>query len=120
MAKILLAAYVLNSLLILILIAATLGFISFGNSYGFFLAFVSALIAFGIYKRNRWAYFSAAAWSLACYQLAKQGYEFQSIKRYVMVLGFALIPIALFLHEVLAKKPQNPCNGTQDNQDKQH
>jgi hypothetical protein len=35
--------------------------------------------------------------------LAKQGYEFQSIKRQVMILGFALIPVALFLHEILGK-----------------
>lgn len=106
MSKTLIAAQVLNVLLVAILIVATLGFVSFGNLYGLFLALVSSLIAFGVYKHNRWAYFSAAAWALACYQLAKQGYEFQSIKRYVMILGFFLVPVALFLHETLAKKPQ--------------
>ncbi|RYD73452.1 MAG: hypothetical protein EOP55_17015 [Sphingobacteriales bacterium] len=50
------------------------------------------------------AYFAAAAWGLACYQLAKQGYEFKQIRHQVMALGFIIIPIALFLHEVLAKK----------------
>lgn len=104
MSKTIIVAHILNGILLSVLVLATLGFISFANPYGFFLALVSASIAFGVYKHNRWAYFSAAAWALACYQLAKQGYEFQSIKRYVMVLGFLLVPIAIFLHETLAKK----------------
>lgn len=119
MSKILIVAHLLNGLLIAILVLATFGFVSFGNLYGLFLALVSSLIAFGVYKRNRWAYFSAAAWGLACYQLAKQGYEFQSIKRYAMVIGIFLVPVALFLHEVLAKKPQqNAQNHSSDSNDK--
>lgn len=118
MSKTLIAAHILNGFLLAILLLATMGFISFANPYGFFLALVSASIAVGVYKHNRRAYFCAAAWALACYQLAKQGYEFQSIKRYVMILGFMLIPVALFLHETLAKKPkqnaQNSSNGTND------
>lgn len=108
-------AAVLNWLLFLILLLSVAGFLSFGNVYGLFLALVTTLIAFGVYKNNRWAYFSAAAWGLACYQLAKQGYEFESIKRYVMVLGILLIPLALFLHEVLAtKNKKNAQNGGTD------
>ncbi len=119
MSKVLIVAHALNGLLIAILALATLGFVSFANLYGFFLALVSSLIAVGVYKRNRWAYFSAAAWGLACYQLAKQGYEFQSIKRYAMVIGIFLVPVALFLHEVLAKKPQqNAQNQSSDSNDK--
>jgi hypothetical protein len=119
MSKILIVAHLLNGLLIAILVLATFGFVSFGNLYGLFLALVSSLIAFGVYKRNRWAYFSAAAWGLACYQLAKQGYEFQSIKRYAMVIGIFLVPVALFLHEVLAKKlQQNAQNHSSDSNDK--
>jgi hypothetical protein len=103
MSKIMIVASVLNWLLVIVLSVATVGFISFANAYGFFLAAVTAVIAWFCYKHNRWGYFAAAAWALACYQLAKQGYEFQSIKRQVMIAGFILIPVALFLHETLAK-----------------
>lgn len=117
MSKVLIVANVLNVALLLILIAAVAGFISFNNIYGFFLAAVTAGIVWGVYKHQRWGYFAAAAWALACYQLSKQGYEFQAIKREVMILGFSLIPIALFLHETLgkaaAKSAQN--NNKDDN-----
>ncbi|MFC3114456.1 hypothetical protein [Cellvibrio fontiphilus] len=103
MSKILIVAKLLNVILLLILIAAVCGFISFANVYGLFLAVVTALIAWGVYQHKRWGYFAAAAWALACYQLSKQGYEFQAIKRQVMILGFVLIPVALFLHETLGK-----------------
>lgn len=103
MSTLLIIANLLNGFLIIILSASIAGFISFFNIYGFFLASVTALIAWGVFKQLRWGYFAAAVWALACYQLAKQGYEFQSIKRHVMILGFVLIPITLFLHEVLGK-----------------
>ncbi len=103
MSKVLIVANVLNIFLLVVLIASVAGFISFGNPYGIFLAAVTAVIAWGVYKHKRWGYFAAAAWALACYQLSKQGYEFQSIKRHVMILGFSLIPLALFLHETLGK-----------------
>lgn len=103
MSKLLIVANVLNVALLIILVASIAGFISFLNIYGLFLACVTAAIAWGVFKQQRWGYFAAAAWALACFQLAKQGYEFQSIKRHVMMLGFALIPVALFLHETLGK-----------------
>jgi hypothetical protein len=119
MSKVMIVARVLNWLLLLIFIAAIAGFISFANAYGFFLAAVTAAIAWFCYQHNRWGYFAAAAWALACYQLAKEGYEFQSIKRHVMIAGFIIIPLALFLHETLgktaAKSAQN--NGNNDNHD---
>jgi hypothetical protein len=115
MSKLMIVANVLNVALLIILVASITGFISFLNIYGLFLASVTAVITWGVFKQQRWGYFAAAAWALACYQLAKQGYEFQSIKRHVMMLGFALIPLALFLHETLgkatAKSAQN--NGKQ-------
>lgn len=114
MSKLMIVARVLNWLLLLVFFVAIAGFISFANAYGFFLAAVTAVIAWFCYKHNHWGYFAAAAWALACYQLAKQGYEFQSIKRHVMTAGFILIPIALFLHETLgkavAKTAQNDSN----------
>lgn len=103
MSKVMVVAKVLNWLLLAMLFLAIAGFISFANAYGFFLAAVTAAITWFCYKQNRWGYFAAAAWALACYQLAKQGYEFQSIKRHVMMLGFILIPITIFLHETLGK-----------------
>ncbi|QEY17187.1 hypothetical protein D0C16_15090 [Cellvibrio sp. KY-GH-1] len=118
MSKVMVVARVLNGFLLVILVAAVAGFISFANAYGFFLAAVTAAIAWFCYQHNRWGYFAAAAWALACYQLAKQGYEFQSIKRHVMMLGFAVIPLALFLHETLgkaaAKSAQNDGNSVND------
>jgi hypothetical protein len=103
MSKLLIVSNVLNGLLLIVLVASVAGFISFLNIYGLFLASVTAVIAWGVFKQRRWGYFAAAAWALAGYQLAKQGYEFQSIKRHVMILGFVLIPLALFLHETLGK-----------------
>jgi hypothetical protein len=115
MTKTLRAARLLNSILLILLLAAVAFFLSFANSYGVFLALVTALIAWGVFKQNRWGYFSAAAWGLACYQLAKQGYEFQAIKRHVMIMGICVIPIALFLHEVLAKLPPKSARDNSDN-----
>lgn len=103
MSKMMLFARILNGLLLAVFFVAIAGFISFANAYGFFLAGVTAAIAWFCYKHNRWGYFAAAAWALACYQLAKQGYEFQSVKRQVMIVGIILIPVALFLHETLGK-----------------
>lgn len=102
--KSLVIAKCLNWVVLALLVASVGGFLYFQNAYGLFLASVTALIAFGVYKNHAIAYFSTAAWGLACYQLAKEGYEFQAIKHHVMTLGFLIIPIALFLHEKLAKK----------------
>ena len=108
MSKTLAVAKILNWVVLLLLAVSVIGFLSFKNVYGLFLASVTASIALGVYKHKAWAYFSAAAWGLAAYQLAKQGYEFHDIKRYAMILGIIVIPVALFLHEVLGKaKAQN-------------
>lgn len=104
MSKVLIVANILNVFLFLVLVMAIAGFISFANAYGFFLAAVTTAISWGVFKHRRWGYFAAAVWALACYQLSKQGYEFQAVKREVMILGFCLIPVALFLHETLGKK----------------
>ena len=103
MTKIITTAKILNWILLLLLSASVVGFFTFKNVYGIFLASVTALIAFGVYKKNAFAYFSAAAWGLAAYQLAKEGYEFQTIKHAVMLIGILVIPVALFLHEILGK-----------------
>lgn len=104
MSKTLIIAKILYWALLILLVMSVAGFLSFQNAYGVFLASVTALIAFGVYKNKAMGYFAAAAWGLAAYQLAKQGYEFQAIKHYVMMAGFIVIPVALFLHEILAKQ----------------
>lgn len=104
MSKTLAFAVFLNWVLLILLGASVVGFLSFQNAYGIFLASVTALIALGVYKNHAIAYFAAAAWGLAAYQLAKEGYEFKDVKRYVMIAGFLVIPVALFLHEILAKQ----------------
>lgn len=106
MSKTVIAAKILNGVLLLLLLAAVLGFLSFANAYGVFLASITLLLAWGVFKHNTKAYVATAAWGLACYQLAKQGYEFQSIKHYVMMLGVTIIPVAIFLHEVLGRRQQ--------------
>lgn len=95
-------------LLLLLLALSTLGFLTFQNLYGVFLALVTAAITVGVYQRIRWAYFACAAWGLACYQLAKQGYEFADLKSYAMILGFLVVIAAIFLHEKLGKKSVKP------------
>jgi hypothetical protein len=104
MTKTVVIAKFLNWILLVLLVVSVVGFLSFKNAYGIFLASVTALIAMGVYKHKALAYFAAAAWGLGAYQLAKEGYEFQSVKRYVMMTGFMVIPVALFLHEILGKK----------------
>jgi hypothetical protein len=103
MTKTFLIARILKRALLCLLLASVAGFLTFLNAYGVFLASVTALIAFSVYKNHRFGYFAAAAWGLACFQLAKQGYEFQEVKRQVMFAGFIVVPVALFLHEILAK-----------------
>lgn len=115
MSKIVIAAKILNGALLLLLVVAIAGFLSFANAYGVFLASITALLAWGIFKQNAKAYFAAAAWGLACYQLAKQGYEFQSIKHYAMMLGVTIIPVAIFLHEVLGRRQDKSAQKSANN-----
>jgi len=105
---------VIEIFLLVILAVAIGGFLSFMNVYGAFLALVTAGILFGVFKRQRWGYFAAAAWGLGCYQLAKEGYEFADIKRWVMMAGPAVVVIAIVLHEKLARKPKKNSSSEAD------
>lgn len=96
-------ALLLNYSVIALLLTSIATFITFGHVVGYFLALVAAIITFGLWKQWRWGYFAAAAFGLACFQLAKQGYQFQTLKQEAMTLGILIIPIAIFLHEQLAK-----------------
>ena len=101
-------ALIVNYLVLILLIGSLVSFIQQMNPFGFFMALVNFAIAFAVWKNNRWGYFALAAFGLACFQLAKQELAFLDVKRYAMTFGFLIIPIAVFLHEVLAqKKPNN-------------
>jgi hypothetical protein len=104
MSKSHIAAYICKVFLLLLLSVSVAGFLSFQNIYGLFLASLTALVALGVFKNHHWGYFAAAAWGLACYQLAKQGYEFAQIKHVVMSVGVLVVPMALYAHEILAIK----------------
>jgi hypothetical protein len=101
-------ALCLNYLVLILFVLTTFTCARFGHMPGYLLAAVSVVISFGVWKQTRWGYFATAAFGLACYQLAKQGYQFQDLKREAMILGILIIPVAIFLHELLARtKPEN-------------
>lgn len=104
-------AKTLNVLLLALLLSATVGFASFANAYGVFWALVTLVIAGGVFRYQRWGYFACAAWALACYQLAKQEYEFEAIKSWVMLAGFLVVAVSIYLHEVLGKKREAGSGG---------
>lgn len=94
----------LNILLVLSLLGAGVAFLFHTSGYGLLLAPVAAAIAVGVFLRYRWAYFAGAAWSLACYQLAKEGLEFELLKRVVMIASIPLVALSIYLHEALARR----------------
>lgn len=95
----------LNRLLILTLLAAAGVFAALGqNTYTYTLALTGLALAMAVQRRWRWGYFAAAAWALACYQLAKEGLAFEPLKRSVMIAAVPLIVLALYLHEALARR----------------
>jgi hypothetical protein len=100
-------ALLLNYLIIGLFLVAVLTFVTFGHIVGYFMAFIALIIAFSLCKQYRWGYFAAAAFGLACFQLAKQGYQFQTLKREAMTLGVLLIPVAIFLHETLTRSDRS-------------
>jgi UPF0716 family protein affecting phage T7 exclusion len=103
-------ALLLHYSVIALFLVSIATFTTFGHLVGYFLTLVAAIITFGLWKKSRWGYFAAAVFGLACFQLAKQGYQFQTMKREVMVLGVLMIPVAVFLHEVLAKSSPKETN----------
>ncbi|MDO3388565.1 hypothetical protein QWI17_22145 [Gilvimarinus sp. SDUM040013] len=103
-------AHFFNALLLLWLIAAAGFLASELQVVTIFAALVTLGIAFFVFKRQRWGYFSAAAWGLACYQLAKEELAFEVVKRPAMLGGFAVVVIALVLHEVFCRRPTGERN----------
>jgi len=94
----------LNSLLILCLVGLSILFLAYTSGYGLLLAPVAWVIAFFVFKQKRWGYFCAAVWSLACYQLAKEGLDFEMVRRIVMMLSIPLVVLSIYLHETLGRQ----------------
>ncbi|WP_027328211.1 hypothetical protein [Marinimicrobium agarilyticum] len=94
----------LNVFLMLSLLAAGAAFAFHTSGYGLLLAPVAAVIAFGVLVRYRWAYFASGAWCLACYQLAKEGLEFELLKRGVMIASIPLVALSIYLHEAFVPR----------------
>ncbi|MDO3381327.1 hypothetical protein QWI16_04020 [Gilvimarinus sp. SDUM040014] len=98
-------AHFFNALLLLWLIAAA-GFLAAELTIPtVFAAVITLVIAVLVLRRRRWGYFAAAAWGLACYQLAKEGLALELVKRPAMLGGFAVVVIALILHETYCRRP---------------
>ncbi|WP_020210654.1 hypothetical protein [Gilvimarinus chinensis] len=111
--KITALAHFFNALLLLWLLAAA-GFLAAElRVESVFAAVTTLVIAWFVFKRQRWGYFAAAAWGLACYQLAKEGLALELVKRPAMLGGFAVVVIALFLHEVFCRRPNIERNSPQ-------
>ncbi len=103
--KITALAHFFNALLLLWLLSAA-GFLAAElRVETVFAAVATLVIAWFVFKRQRWGYFAAAAWGLACYQLAKEGLALELVKRPAMLGGFVVVMIALFLHEVFCRRP---------------
>ena len=90
----------LQYLLVALLVTAGPVYWVYTQSYGLLLGAASWGLALGVVKRWLWAYFATAAWALACYQLAKEGLDFQVIKSWVMALALPLLILSIYLHEV--------------------
>lgn len=94
----------LNGLLILCLVGLSILFLAYTSGYGLLLAPFAWVIAFFVFRQKRWGYFSAAVWSLACYQLAKEGLDFELVRRIVMMLSIPLVVLSIYLHETLGRR----------------
>ncbi|WP_341936670.1 hypothetical protein [Marinimicrobium sp. C2-29] len=94
----------LNTLMMVSLVLVGLVFVTNTTGYGLLLGPIAWVIAVGVFRHFRWAYFAAAVWALACYQLAKEGLEFELLKRAVMVLSIPLVVLAIYLHETLGRR----------------
>lgn len=90
----------LGCLLVVLLVIAGPIYWIYTQSYGLLLGGIAWGLALGVVKRWLWAYFGTAVWALACYQLAKEGLDFQAIKSWVMALALPLLVLSLYLHEV--------------------
>lgn len=97
--------HLLNALLLLWLLACAGVLAGELEIQTLFAAVITLVIAVCVWKKIRWGYFAAAAWGLACYQLAKEGLALEQVKRPAMIGGFVVVIVALYLHEVFCRRP---------------
>jgi len=94
----------INALLLLWLLASA-GFLASELQLATLVAAgLTLLITLYVWQRNRWGYFAAAAWGLACYQLAKEGLALEQVKRPAMLGGLVVVIVALYLHEAFCRR----------------
>lgn len=96
---------VLNTALVLWLVLVCLYLAAVLTLQSGFAAAVTLVLLVLILRRQRWGYFAAAAWGLACYQLAKEGLMFADVKSLAMVGGMAAVVVSIILHEIFYRKP---------------
>ncbi len=100
-----LAGLVLNTLLALWLALVCLYLAAVLTLQGAFAALVTLVLLVLVLRRQRWGYFGAAVWGLACYQLAKEGLMFADVKRLAMLGGMAAVVAGVLLHEIFCRRP---------------
>ena len=78
-------------------------FFSLQDLSGYLVALVSLITAGVIQTRRMWSYFAAGGLGVACFQLAKLGFEFSFEPRVSMTAGAFVIPLAIFLSVKLGR-----------------
>lgn len=68
------------------------------------IAVTAMVLAFGVHKHLRWAYFGCAAACFGAFWLARIEQDFIGDKRVVMSLSLPLMIFALYLHEKIVPK----------------
>lgn len=78
-------------------------FFSLNDLSGYLVATVALITAGFIQTRRMWSYFAAGVLGVACFQLAKLGFEFSFEPRVSMMAGALVIPLAIFLSVKLGR-----------------
>lgn len=79
-------------------------FFTLNNASGYLVALVALVTAVVLQTRKMWSYFAAGVLGVACFQLAKIGFEFAFEPRVAMMTGALVIPLAIFLSVKLGQK----------------
>lgn len=97
----------LNHVLVACLLLAAIYYFSGFSIVTAAIAVTAVVLAFGVYKHFRWAYFGCAAACFGAFWLARTGQDFVGDKRIVMSLSLPLMIFALYLHEKIVPKIDN-------------
>lgn len=94
----------LNHVLVACLLLAAMYYFSGFSIVTAAIAVTAVVLAFGVHKHLRWAYFGCAAACFGAFWLARTGQDFVGDKRIVMSLSLPLMIFALYLHEKIVPK----------------